>query len=87
LYQYRISDLFVENAGYIRWKQVSLAYHFPASMFRQGFVKQLTLTASGQNLAIWTVNKEGIDPDYIPTNSAAILPPSRSVLFSVQANF
>jgi hypothetical protein len=87
LYQYRISDLFVENAGYIRWKQVSVAWHFPAALLHNGFVKGLTVSASGQNLAIWTVNREGIDPDYIPTNSAAVLPPSRSFIFSIQANF
>lgn len=87
LYRYRSSDLFVEDAGYIRWKQASLAYHFPAGMLHNSIVKGMTLSVSGQNLAIWTVNKEGIDPDYIPMNSAAILPPSRSFVFSVQANF
>ena len=87
LYNYRVSDLFVENAGYVRWKQVSLSYHLPPALFRQGLMKGITLTASGQNLALWTANKERIDPDYVPTNSAAILPPSRSFILSVQANF
>ena len=86
LFRYRSSDLFVENGGYVRWKELSLSYHIPGSVFKSAAIKGLNCSISGQNLAIWTVNKVGIDPDYIPNNSG-LLPPSKSFIFSVKADF
>jgi TonB-dependent starch-binding outer membrane protein SusC len=86
LFRYRSSDLFVENGGYVRWKELTLSYHIPGSVFKSAAIKGLNFSISGQNLAIWTVNKAGIDPDYIPNNSG-LLPPSKSFIFSVKADF
>jgi len=47
----------------------------------------LSVSATGRNLAIWTANKEGIDPDYLDNLSLSVLPPSRSIVFSVKATF
>ncbi|MHA4807897.1 SusC/RagA family TonB-linked outer membrane protein [Flavitalea flava] len=85
-YRYQKSDIFVENAGYVRWKLLTLSYHLPDRFFRNAFVRGINCSATGQNLAIWTVNKRGIDPDYIPNNNG-ILPPSKSFVFSVKADF
>jgi TonB-dependent starch-binding outer membrane protein SusC len=85
--RYDESNLFVENASYIRLRDVTLTYKIPVRALKWGFVKSLDVSITGKNLALWTANKYGIDPDYIPTTSATSLPPSKSLIFSVRANF
>jgi len=85
--RYEESNLFVENASYIRLRDVTLTYKIPVRALKWGFVNTLDVSITGKNLALWTANKYGIDPDYIPTTSATSLPPSKSLIFSVKANF
>jgi TonB-linked SusC/RagA family outer membrane protein len=85
--RYEESNLFVENASYIRLRDVTLTYKIPVSALKWGFVKTLDVSITGKNLALWTANKYGIDPDYIPTTSATSLPPSKSLIFGIRANF
>lgn len=98
LYRYRNSDLFVEDAGYIRWRELTLNYQLPDKWFRGHFSKGVNVSVSGRNLAIWTANKEGIDPDYVPGGTSyasssldyapgLVLPPARSFVLSVKADF
>lgn len=88
LYRYRQTDLFVEDAGYARWKELALTYRFKPQLLQATFLKGLAITATGQNLALWTKNKEGIDPDYIPSAGVgSVLPPARSIILTVRANW
>jgi len=85
--KYEESDLFVENASYIRLREVTLTYKVPVKNLNWGFIKSLSFSVSGRNLALWTANKYGIDPDYLPSPFAVSLPPSKSLVLSVRANF
>ena len=98
IYRYTKSDLFVEDAGYVRWRELTIAYQLPDQWFHGRFAKGVNLSVSGRNLALWTANKKGIDPDYLPgmpltvTNSpdytpGMVLPPARSLVVSVKADF
>jgi TonB-linked SusC/RagA family outer membrane protein len=85
--RYKKSDLFVEDASYIRLRDISLAYNVPVSIIRWNFIKSLNVSISGKNLALWTANKAGIDPDYLNNVYVNILPPSKSFSFSIKATF
>jgi TonB-linked SusC/RagA family outer membrane protein len=85
--RYINSDYFVEDASYIRWRDVTLTYHIPVKKMKWNAFQMLSVSATGRNLALWTANKEGIDPDYLDNLSLSVLPPSRSIAFSVKATF
>ncbi|SEW53988.1 SusC/RagA family TonB-linked outer membrane protein [Chitinophaga arvensicola] len=98
LYNYRLSDNFVEDAGYVRWRELTLNYQLPDQWFKGRFAKGINVSLSGRNLALWTANKQGIDPDYVPGGvisasssldytPGVVLPPARSLVFSVKADF
>jgi hypothetical protein len=58
-----VNSRFVENASYIRLKQVSLAYNLPQSLLRHlRIVENLQVFANAQNLLTIT-NYSGTDPE------------------------
>ena len=58
-----VNSRFVENASYVRLKQVSLGYTFPKNFFRGiSILEGLRVYASGQNLLTFTGYK-GTDPE------------------------
>ena len=66
---YRFSDLLVEDASYIKIRQVSLAYALQKETLNKIKIpfEQLRFTAQVRNLGmLWTANKYNIDPDVIP---------------------
>jgi len=81
------SDYFVENASYIRFRDLTLTYNIPVKKLGWTAFQMLSVSATGRNLALWTANKEGIDPDYLDDLTSSVLPPSRSFVFSVKATF
>jgi TonB-linked SusC/RagA family outer membrane protein len=85
--RYIRSDYFVEDASYIRWRDVTLTYHIPVKKMKWNTFQMLSVSATGRNLALWTANKEGIDPDYLDNLNLTTLPPSKSLVFSVKATF
>lgn len=86
-YRYINSDYFVENASYVRFRDISLAYNIPVGQLKWKAFQALNVSVTGRNLAIWTANKHGIDPDYLDALSSAVLPPAKSFIFSVKATF
>lgn len=83
---YNSSDINVIDGGQIRLQQVTLAYMMPAYMLKKlsAFkAAQVSLTASNLGI-IWRKNKDGIDPNYVMTNSYNNLPPA--VNYSVNFN-
>ena len=87
LVNYLASDLFVENASYVRFRDLTLTYHLPIKNWKWKFMRMLDISATGRNLALWTANKDGIDPDYIPTSTTVTLPPSKTFILSIRAGF
>ncbi|SDJ08547.1 TonB-linked outer membrane protein, SusC/RagA family [Pedobacter sp. ok626] len=86
-FRYIDSDYFVEDASYVRWRDVTLTYHIPVKKIKWSAFQMLSVSATGRNLALWTANKEGIDPDYLDNLSLSALPPSKSIVFSIKATF
>lgn len=59
----RYSSKFIEDASFLRLKTISLSYQVPSRwLFQSPVFKNLSLTASAQNLATWT-NYSGMDPE------------------------
>ncbi len=87
---------YVEPAGFVKLRELTLSYQLPQSLTSRyiGAGRDLRLELSGRNLATWTKYK-GYDPEvsnFGNTNlgrfqDVAPYPPSRSVFFSVIANF
>lgn len=51
----------VQKADYIRWSKLSLSYQVPQEFLARFGVRSASLTASGNNLALWT-KYGGVDP-------------------------
>ena len=85
--RYYRSDLFVEDASYLRWRDVTLTYRLPVKNFGWKALQSMDISLSGKNIALWTANKHKIDPDYIPTSRTVTLPPAKSFVFAIRTNF
>ena len=52
----------MENADYIKWRELSVTYNAPKKWARAFGGDRLGITLSGRNLATWT-KYTGIDPE------------------------
>lgn len=57
-----VNDYFVEDASYVRLKNVSLAYNFDSNILDRIGLSSLQLSLTGTNLAIWS-DYSGFDPE------------------------
>jgi hypothetical protein len=77
----RISDRYVENAGYFRFKNLQIGYRLPSNILQKLKVAQnLRIYLSAVNLFTIT-DYSGLDPE----NSG--IPPTRQLLFGITAGF
>jgi hypothetical protein len=86
----RISDRYVEDAGYLRLKNLQIGYSLPKNFLnRLGFIQSFRIYGSAVNL--FTITKwTGLDPevDYgSGPNLINAIPPTRQFLFGVTATF
>lgn len=51
----------IEKADYIRWSNLSISYNVPKTFLEQFGIDNASLTATGNNLALWT-KYGGVDP-------------------------
>ena len=58
----RISDFYIEDGSYLRFKNIQLGYTFPVSLVRKALVQHLRIYISAQNLFTIT-NYSGADPE------------------------
>lgn len=79
----RISDKFLQNAAYLRVKNITLSYVFPTPLIQNLHVKQLKLFAGIENLATFSSLPRGIDPERISWN----YPFYRTVSFGANITF
>lgn len=85
---YKMSDKLIENASHIRLREISLSYAVPLPIVKKLHMKQLSVMAYARNLGLlWAKNKEGIDPDYVPSAYYTILPTPRSFALGLNASF
>ncbi len=57
-----ISENFVEDASWIRLRTTTLTYHLPQRIFTHSFIKNISLSFTGNNLLLFTPFK-GFDPE------------------------
>lgn len=77
----RFSDRWVEDAGFLRLKNVQLGYSLPGNLLSNiGFIERFRIYATGVNLATFT-DWTGLDPENDFT------PPTRQFLLGFNATF
>lgn len=86
----RVSDRFVENAGYVRLKNLQIGYTIPkTALSKLGFIQNFRIYVSGVNLFTIT-NWTGLDPEADSGdqgNLNNIIPTTRQFLFGISATF
>jgi TonB-linked SusC/RagA family outer membrane protein len=89
-----ITENFVEDASWVRLRNVSLGYTLPNKLFKGSIVQGATVTLTGNNLLLFT-NYSGFDPETSSYSAGSNVdaftgftyPAVRSFLFSVNINF
>ena len=77
----------LEDASFLRLKNLMLAYSLPSSMLKKtGFIRSLRVYAQGQNLLTFT-NFSGLDPEGVANVYAAQYPMSRQFTFGLDIMF
>ena len=100
-YNSRVSDRYVEDASYLRLKNITVTYTMPKDFAKKLHMSQLRVSANVQNL--WTLTRyTGYDPEvgsqngqYSMTGQGMLMygvdtgrvPSPRSVIFGIEANF
>ncbi len=100
-YNSRVSDRYVEDASYLRIKNISLTYSIPKKYIEKAHLSDLRVSCNIQN--VWTLTGyTGYDPEvgsqngqYSMTGQGMLMygvdtgrvPAPRSVIFGVEANF
>ncbi|WMI64141.1 SusC/RagA family TonB-linked outer membrane protein [Aestuariibaculum sp. YM273] len=86
--RYNFSNKRVIEGDHIRLREISLSYDM-SNIFENTLVKGANLSFTARNLGlIWTKNKEGIDPDFLPyTTSQINLPPTAMYTLGLNVNF
>jgi TonB-linked SusC/RagA family outer membrane protein len=77
----RTSSRFVENAGFLRLKNLQIGYTVPKNLLtKTGFISNVRVYFSGINLATFT-KWTGLDPEVDG------IPPTRQIIFGINASF
>ena len=100
-YNSRVSDRYVEDASYLRVKNITLTYNVPKKLIKKYYLSDLRFSVNVQN--VWTLtNYTGYDPEvgsqngqYSMTGQGMLMygvdtgrvPAPRSVIFGVEATF
>jgi TonB-linked SusC/RagA family outer membrane protein len=78
------SSIFVENAAYLRFKNLEVGYTLPA--FKNAGIQSIRLYVSAQNLFTIT-DYTGLDPESTNLMDQGTYPQSRAFLFGINARF
>lgn len=89
-----VSENFIEDASWVRLRSVSLGYSLPTKLLQRSFVKNASLTATGNNLWLST-DYTGFDPESSSTPSGSNVdgfsgftyPAVRSFLLTLNVGF
>ena len=73
---------FVEDAGFVRLKEVSLSWQLPNQWLRPLRIGQAKVFCQARDLGlIWTANQYGYDPEWLPNGT--VNKPAASVTFGI----
>lgn len=67
----RVSDKYLQNAAYLRIKNVTLSYTFPKTWMKKTFVQDAKMYVSIENLATFSHLPKGYDPEGSAASSTA----------------
>ena len=89
-----ITENFIEDASWVRLRNLSLTYNLPETVFKKGIIKNAGVTLTGNNLVLIT-HYTGFDPESSSTSAGSnadafsgfTYPAVRSFLVSVNINF
>ena len=89
-----VTENFVEDASWIRLRNLSLGYNIPTSILKRTFIQNINVSLTGNNLLLFT-DYSGFDPETssfsagsnIDAFSGFSYPAVRSYLFSINVNF
>jgi len=88
-----IAEEFVYDASFIKLRAVSLTYDFPASFFKEGFIRGMNISLVGRNLAVLMKHTPNIDPESGINNTngqgleLSAYPATRSFGFNLSMKF
>jgi TonB-linked SusC/RagA family outer membrane protein len=91
------TDVFLENAGFVKLREITLGYDLPPSMASRlfnGHAQNARIELSGRNLKTWT-KYTGLDPEVSNFGNQSLgrfqdvtpYPPSRQFYFSIGTTF
>jgi len=89
-----VSDRFIEDASYLRLKNITLGYTLPVKLTSKAKIKRLRVYVSGQNLITWT-RYTGYDPE-VSLNGQSLIdkgydqgvyPTSKTILGGLNVTF
>lgn len=64
-----IAREFVYDASFIKWRSVSLSYGIPAAWLKKRFIREMTISLVGRNLAVLMKHTPNIDPESSVNNT------------------
>lgn len=87
----QLNDFFLQNAAYVKLRNLQLSYSFPRAIVRKLKLSNLTVLLSGQNLITWT-KFWGVDPENNIVGGTynynfTVVPTTRVFNFGVNASF
>ena len=79
-------EYFVEDASFIRLKEISLSYQLPARWLAKANIKQAKLFCQARDLGIiWCANQYDYDPEWLPGSGSS--KPATSVTLGINLSF
>jgi len=64
-------DRYLQNAAYLRLKNIQIGYTLPQEITRKFFVEKLRIFFSGENLCTWTKLTKALDPESLDVSRMA----------------
>lgn len=89
----QLSDRFIYDASYIKFRQLSVGYSLPSSVMESLPLSSLSISFVGRNLALLFSNLENVDPEsnYSNANAQGLdyfgVPPTRTFGFNLRVGF
>jgi len=87
-YAYSFSNINVKDASHVRLNDILINYFFEAKQLRKFPINNLDIYFNANNIGIlWRANKDGVDPDYVPTSYSLFVPPNRFFALGLKCSF
>ncbi|NME67005.1 SusC/RagA family TonB-linked outer membrane protein [Flammeovirga aprica] len=87
-----VADAFVQDASYVKLREVSFGYKLPTSLTQKVYIQGATISFIGRNLALLYSGVDGIDPESLVSRGMlgieyAAIPSSASYGFNLNLKF